>query len=77
MVFLNQYLLSGVSVKPSLASDPQFKAPMFVTWSQCIVAVVFCFIVGRFRDAHPLLSGFPAFEYNTALALKAPPSAPS
>eukprot|EP00048_Salpingoeca_helianthica_P023493 m.24731 g.24731 ORF g.24731 m.24731 type:complete len:330 (+) comp8747_c0_seq1:43-1032(+) len=60
MVFLNKHLLSGVS----------FTAPLFVTWLQCVVAVVFCFIVGHLRQTTSLLSSFPAFEYNIALATK-------
>ena len=43
-------------------------APLFVTWFQCVVAVVFCFVAGHFRDAHPSLNMFPKFDYNADVA---------
>jgi len=60
MVFLNKHLLSGMS----------FHAPLFVTFSQCVVAVVFCFVVGSLRSTHSLLSSFPTFSYDLGMALK-------
>ncbi len=37
-------------------------APIFVTWFQCVVAVVFCFVAGAMRDVHPSMKAFPKFE---------------
>lgn len=58
MVFLNKHLLSGVSMD----------APIFVTWFQCVVAVVFCFVAGAMRDVHPSMKAFPKFEYRLEVA---------
>lgn len=63
MVFLNKHLLSGVS----------FSAPMFVTWMQCVIAVVFCYVAGKLRHLHPVLSEFPVFEFQLATAVKVLP----
>eukprot|EP00045_Choanoeca_perplexa_P015119 m.183039 g.183039 ORF g.183039 m.183039 type:complete len:334 (+) comp16891_c0_seq9:33-1034(+) len=58
MVFLNKHLLSNVSLD----------APMFVTWFQCVVAVVACYILGSMRDTHPSLKMFPAFDIRPDVA---------
>ncbi|EDQ91067.1 uncharacterized protein MONBRDRAFT_18313 [Monosiga brevicollis MX1] len=63
MVFLNKYLLSEVSLD----------APMFVTWFQCVVAVVTCFILGELRSYHPALEMFPRFAFDTHVAMKVLP----
>ncbi|EGD81696.1 GDP-fucose transporter 1 [Salpingoeca rosetta] len=58
MVFLNKHLLSDVDLK----------APMFVTWFQCVVAVVASYFLGMFRDAASFMNMFPTFEYDIAKA---------
>eukprot|EP01147_Barroeca_monosierra_P009788 gene9788-1985_t len=54
MVFLNKHLLS----------DVELKAPIFVTWFQCIVAVVVSYLLGKFRYVTEVMNRFPIFEYN-------------
>ena len=41
---------------------------MFVTWFQCIVAVVACAVLGSLRDSHPAMQMFPRFKYDLNVA---------
>lgn len=43
MVFANKTLLGSTDVK---------SAPFFITWSQCVVTVLFCYIAGTLRVAN-------------------------
>lgn len=65
MVFLNKYLLSS----PDLRLD----APLFITWFQCLVAVVACWVLPLFRPLHPFFETFPRFEVKVDVALKCLP----
>lgn len=48
MVFINKALLGSQEIK---------SAPFFITWSQCVVTVLFCYIAGSMRIAN-----VPPFE---------------
>ncbi|CAN8072827.1 unnamed protein product [Agarophyton chilense] len=48
MVFANKTLLGG---------QDRSSAPFFITWSQCVVTVLFCYLAGKFRVAN-----VPPFE---------------
>ncbi|VDK82065.1 unnamed protein product [Litomosoides sigmodontis] len=57
LVFLNKYLLSSVSLK--------LNAPLFVTWYQCFMTVVLCYILYCISKLYPSLFTFPfmSFDY--------------
>jgi GDP-fucose transporter C1 len=65
MVFLNKYLLSS----PDLKLD----APLFITWFQCLVAVVACWALPLLRPLHPFFETFPRFEVKPDVAIKCLP----
>lgn len=65
MVFLNKYLLSS----PDLRLD----APLFITWFQCLVAVVACWVLPLLRPLHPFFEMFPRFEVKPEIAIKCLP----
>jgi GDP-fucose transporter C1 len=65
MVFLNKYLLSS----PDLRLD----APLFITWFQCFVAVVACWVLPALRPLHPFFEMFPRFEVKLDVAVKCLP----
>lgn len=48
MVFANKTLLGSQDIK---------SAPFFITWSQCVVTVLFCYVAGTFK-----LANVPRFE---------------
>ena len=50
--------------------DEQLKAPMFVTWYQCIVAVVASYVLGSLRHTASFMEMFPTFEYDISKAKK-------
>jgi len=59
MVFLNKYLLSSV----------QLDAPIFITWYQCLVAVVVCYVLGWLGMNTTTFGGmFPQFQLNLDIA---------
>lgn len=62
MVFLNKYLLSSPDLK--------LEAPLFITLSQCIVAVLGFAVLGILGQTLPNIITFPAFEYQPSIALK-------
>lgn len=83
MVFLNKYLLSSEDLKVQLSLSetrqpaltpslplPQLGAPLFITLSQCVVAVACFAILGYLGTHHSNVVTFPAFEYQTVTALK-------
>ena len=63
MVFLNKYLLSS--------SDLKLDAPIFITWTQCVVSVILIAALGFLGDKYPNIDNFaPAeFKLTTALAV--------
>jgi GDP-fucose transporter C1 len=65
MVFLNKYLLSS----PDLRLD----APLFITWFQCLVAIVACWALPLLRPIHPFFEMFPRFEVKPDVAIKCLP----
>jgi len=62
MVFLNKYLLSGIDLN----------APIFITWSQCIVAIGVCYVFGLLSKHIPNIFGeiFPIFHIDLDIAKK-------
>ncbi|EDV29725.1 uncharacterized protein TRIADDRAFT_20354 [Trichoplax adhaerens] len=60
MVFVNKYLLSS--------NDLKLNAPIFVTWFQCIVAVMICFGLGLIGNKFRGIEEFPAFEIDVKIA---------
>eukprot|EP00475_Leptophrys_vorax_P037573 TRINITY_DN6491_c0_g1_i1.p1 TRINITY_DN6491_c0_g1~~TRINITY_DN6491_c0_g1_i1.p1 ORF type:complete len:368 (-),score=98.78 TRINITY_DN6491_c0_g1_i1:38-1141(-) len=65
LVFLNKVAMSG-----SLDLD----APLFLTWTQIVLAVIGCVIISFLKPyAGQSLAFFPSFEYKTELAIKCAP----
>jgi GDP-fucose transporter C1 len=62
LVFLNKYLLSN--------EDLKLNAPIFITLTQCVIAVITFFILGSISYVSPDSITFPTPEYNLTLALK-------
>ncbi|PAV62829.1 hypothetical protein WR25_17850 [Diploscapter pachys] len=56
-VFLNKYLLSG--------KDLKLDAPLFVTWYQCVVTVLLCFLLSWISKKCPKLINFPQMSPGT------------
>lgn len=54
MVVLNRYLLGG--------GDFPLDAPIFITWLQCVVAVISCGLLGACKRAFPGASFFERFH---------------
>ncbi|KAI8117552.1 putative GDP-fucose transporter [Lucilia cuprina] len=50
-VFVNKHLLSSDSVK--------LEAPLFVTWFQCVVSAIICFVMSRLAKQYPNVINFP------------------
>lgn len=50
-VFVNKHLLSSDSVK--------LEAPLFVTWFQCVISALICFIISRISKVYPSVIKFP------------------
>eukprot|EP01104_Vermistella_antarctica_P004271 TRINITY_DN14757_c0_g1_i1.p1 TRINITY_DN14757_c0_g1~~TRINITY_DN14757_c0_g1_i1.p1 ORF type:complete len:342 (-),score=99.69 TRINITY_DN14757_c0_g1_i1:153-1178(-) len=65
MVFLNKFLMSSPEIK--------LNAPVFITWYQCIVAVVCCWALGEFGKANQKFSMFPPFEMKMDIATRVLP----
>ncbi|XP_045204253.2 GDP-fucose transporter 1-like [Mercenaria mercenaria] len=51
MVFLNKYLLSS--------EDLKLQAPLFITWYQCVVTVLMCFLLSYLAKFLPSFVSFP------------------
>jgi len=66
--FLVSLLL--VFLNKSLISEEFFGFPVFVTWIQLIVALVFIIILGRIGQSNPLFSIIPPFEFVILFAQK-------
>ncbi|XP_798515.2 GDP-fucose transporter 1 [Strongylocentrotus purpuratus] len=56
LVFMNKYLLSSKSLK--------LDAPLFVTFYQCVVTVMLCFILSLLGKAVPNLVSFPPLKFD-------------
>ncbi|KAM3726449.1 GDP-fucose transporter [Dirofilaria immitis] len=56
LVFLNKYLLSNESLK--------LNAPLFVTWYQCFVTVVLCYVFYCLSKLYPSLFSFPFVTFD-------------
>ena len=52
MVFLNKYLLGG-------SEDKAQDAPLFITWFQCLVTVILCFVLSKAAQLMPGVVDFP------------------
>ncbi|WAR18911.1 FUCT1-like protein [Mya arenaria] len=59
MVFLNKYLLSS--------QDLKLDAPLFVTWYQCVVTVLLCFIFSGLSKIFPNVFTFPEMNIDPKL----------
>ncbi|XP_052246391.1 GDP-fucose transporter 1-like isoform X1 [Dreissena polymorpha] len=59
MVFLNKYLLSS--------KDLKLDAPLFVTWYQCVVTVLFCFLLSFLSKVFPGYISFPSMRVDPKL----------
>eukprot|EP00697_Spironema_sp_BW2_P001663 gnl/Spiro4/12246_TR6461_c0_g1_i1.p1 gnl/Spiro4/12246_TR6461_c0_g1~~gnl/Spiro4/12246_TR6461_c0_g1_i1.p1 ORF type:complete len:373 (-),score=68.36 gnl/Spiro4/12246_TR6461_c0_g1_i1:87-1166(-) len=77
LVFLNKFLMSDSADKDGLAAGT-FQAPIFVTWFQCIVSVIACWLLGSL--AHDAMPGsmlhslqISTFEYKPSIGLKVLP----
>ncbi|VDM33523.1 unnamed protein product [Hydatigera taeniaeformis] len=53
LVFINKWLLS----------NPDLDAPLFITWSQCLVTVVLCIILSKISSAIPEKLSFPNIDF--------------
>lgn len=59
MVFVNKYLLSS--------EDLKLNAPLFVTWFQCVVTVLLCFLLSIVSQFIPNLVTFPPAKIDLRL----------
>ncbi|KAK7476521.1 hypothetical protein BaRGS_00032269 [Batillaria attramentaria] len=59
MVFVNKYLLSS--------DDLKLNAPLFVTWFQCVVTVLLCFLLSILSQFIPDVISFPAVKLDLRL----------
>lgn len=59
MVFLNKYLLSSEELK--------LDAPLFITWYQCVVTVVMCFLLSYLAKFLPNFISFPEMSVDPKL----------
>ena len=67
--------LSSSHLPPTFLPTPplsrcQLEAPLFITLSQCIVAVLGFAVLGILGQTLPNIITFPAFEYQPSIALK-------
>jgi len=54
LVFLNKYLLSNDEIK--------LDAPLFITWFQCVVTIILCWICSIVAKFFPNIVSFPEFK---------------
>ncbi|KAK7101539.1 GDP-fucose transporter 1-like [Littorina saxatilis] len=59
MVFVNKYLLSS--------EDLKLNAPLFITWFQCVITVLLCFLLSLFSQFLPDLVSFPSIKLDLRL----------
>ncbi|XP_067929349.1 GDP-fucose transporter 1-like [Watersipora subatra] len=60
LVFLNKHLLSGDDVK--------LDAPLFITWFQCIVTILLCWIFSVMSRFWPNAFSFPEFKIDVKVS---------
>ncbi|GAV03545.1 hypothetical protein RvY_13948 [Ramazzottius varieornatus] len=60
LVFINKYLLSSQDVK--------LDAPFFVTWFQCVVTVLFLFLIDGFSRLFPRLFAFSPMKIDKKIS---------
>lgn len=69
MVFANKVLLSS--------KDLNIPAPLFVTWYQCVITVIICYLLGEYgssvKSKDSWFKQFLPAEYNLTTALKVMP----
>uniref|UniRef100_A0A1I8H0M7 TPT domain-containing protein n=1 Tax=Macrostomum lignano TaxID=282301 RepID=A0A1I8H0M7_9PLAT len=61
LVFLNKYLLSSDELK--------LDAPYFVTWFQCLVSLVLCYLLAGLAHLVPMCFSFPSVARNPTLKI--------
>ena len=65
LVFLNKFMLSSAAIR--------LDAPLFLTWTQIVVACGCCYLISLFRDTR-LMSFFPiTMQYDLKVAAKVAP----
>ncbi|KAK8812495.1 hypothetical protein WA158_007728 [Blastocystis sp. Blastoise] len=65
MVFVNKYLITG--------ENTSIPAPFFVTWYQCVITVIICWLLGllgRGKPKQSFLGQFPVQRYDLATGLR-------
>ncbi|KAL6737062.1 hypothetical protein Aduo_010736 [Ancylostoma duodenale] len=60
LVFLNKYLLSSEELK--------LNAPLFITWFQCVVTVVLCFLLSFLSRSFPNTINFPRMSVDAKIS---------
>jgi GDP-fucose transporter C1 len=69
MVYLNKFLLSS--------DEASIPAPLFLTWSQCFITCIICFIIGEIggdsKTSDGWFSTFPKARYQLAQAKEIAP----
>ncbi|RCN30836.1 hypothetical protein ANCCAN_23383 [Ancylostoma caninum] len=60
LVFLNKYLLSSEELK--------LNAPLFITWFQCVVTVVLCFLLSFVSRSFPNTINFPRMSVDAKIS---------
>nr|CAG4646347.1 EOG090X081X [Macrothrix elegans] len=66
LVFINKALLSG-------QTNGTLDAPLFVTWFQCVVTVLICYILAFTGKCFPSLGKFPELTLDAQVMLKVLP----
>lgn len=64
LVFLNKLVMSG---------NLELDAPLFLTWTQIVIAVLSCYIMAKAKPYVQYLSFFPRFEYIPSVGAKVMP----
>merc|ERR1719203_144300 len=62
LVFLNKYVMVG--------DINNLDAPLFMSWTQFLITVICCALLGQIGKFFKPFSFFPTFEYNLAIARK-------
>ena len=65
LVFLNKTIMAG--------DITGLDAPLFMSWTQFLVTVIICYLLGKIGSKIKIFSFFPAFEYKMDIAKKVMP----
>jgi len=65
LVFLNKTIMAG--------DITGLDAPLFMSWTQFLVTVIVCYLLGKIGSKIKIFSFFPAFEYKLDIAKKVMP----